>query len=468
MRDSGIPAGDHVGVPDTAGTRNAAHRAVELAARTSYGRLVAILASRSRDVAAAEDSLSDAFVAALAQWPSIGVPDNPEAWLVATARRRLADGHRRTAVRDAAADDIAYAASFLTPRGAPVHGDGDAAFPDRRLDLLFACAHPAIEPAVRTPLMLQAVLGMEASAIASAFLESPSAMAQRLVRAKRKLRDAGIPFSVPELHELAPRLSAVLEAIYAAFGAGWDAVTGGDAGTPTVAPPPDADADADHDLSRTRTPGDTPAPAPRHADLADEAIWLGRLVVEALPDEPEPRGLLALMLYCHARRDARAADDGAYVPLVAQDPARWSLPSIGEAESLLASAARALRPGRFQLEAAIQSAHLAPAFGHPADWRAIAALYDALLSYAPTVGVLVNRAAARGEAYGPSDGLAACDDLPAPAVQHYQPWWALRAHLLARMGRTTDAAAAYERASGLTQSAAVRAFLLARRDALLT
>jgi RNA polymerase sigma-70 factor (ECF subfamily) len=414
----------------------AVERTVERAARASYGRLVAILAARTHDVAAAEDALGDAFAAALAQWPVEGVPARPESWLVATARRRLLDGRRRAHVREAAEPALAHVMTAAGAASAEALAAVDAdVFPDRRLGLLFACAHPGIDAAVRTPLMLQVVLGLDAEAVAAAFLVAPSAMAQRLVRAKRKLRDAGVPFEVPGREALAPRLDAVLEAIYGAFGAAWSAlaVVGGDA---------------------------------QRADLADEAIWLGRLVVDALPDEPEARGLLALMLYCHARRGARMDATGAYVPLDAQDPARWDAAMVGEAERLLAQAARARRPGRFQLEAALQSAHLAPAYGRPRDWPAIAALYDALAAHAPTVGVLVGRAAAIGEAHGPDAGLATLAAIGDDALRDYQPAWALTAHLLARAGRAAAARDAYARAAGLTADAAVRGFLLARRAAL--
>jgi RNA polymerase sigma-70 factor (ECF subfamily) len=372
-------------------------------------------------VAAAEDALGDAFAAALAQWPAQGVPERPDAWLVAAARRRLQDGRRRARVRDAAEPALAHEVEAAA-RATASHlraVDGDALFPDRRVALLFACAHPAVDEAVRTPLMLQVVLGLDAAVVANAFLAAPAAMAQRLVRAKRKLRDAGVPFAVPEAHELAPRLDAVLEAIYGAFGAGWGALAGTVAG------------------------GDT-----ERADLAEEAIWLGRVVAGALPDEPEAQGLLALMLYCHARRAARYDADGGYVPLAAQDAARWDRALIGEAERRLVGAARALRPGRFQLEAALQSAHLAPAFGRAPDARAIAALHDALVAHAPTVGALVSRAAAIGEASGAAAGLVAAEAIRADGLADYQPWWAVRAHLLARLGRAAEAGEAYARAAG--------------------
>lgn len=395
--------------------------AVELAARTSYGRLVALLSVRSHDVGAAEDALSDAFIAALEQWPDAGVPANPEAWLLATARRRLVDRARHDAVRARAEPLLAYTASL-----------GEQAFelgalPDRRLELLFACAHPAIDPSIHTPLMLQAVLGLDASVIASAFLSPPTAMAQRLVRAKRKIRDAGIRFEIPEPESFPARLEAVLEAIYAAFGTGWDAIAGSDA---------------------------------MRADLANEALYLCRLVVDALPHEAEPRGLLALMLYCDSRRVARRDIEGRYIPLSAQNSSQWNLAQIAEAESLLQAAARLARAGRFQIEAAIQSAHLAPMFGRLADETGIVALYDALLLYAPTVGALVNRAAAVARAHGADAGLMALDGVPADVVEGYQPWWVLRSHLLLQCGRVDEAALARTRAIGLTEDPAVRAFLL--------
>ena len=399
----------------------AASAAVERAARTSYGRLVALLAARSGDVDAAEEALAEAFAAALRDWASEGVPNNPEAWLLTAARRRMIDEARRIAVRERAEPAMAYEASQL------VQSIDGTDIPDRRLELMFACAHASIDASMRAPLILQAVLGIDAAVIAGAFLTSPSTMAQRLVRAKRKIRDAGIRFEIPERGQFPVRLEAVLEAIYGAFGTGWDAVHGGDAA---------------------------------RADLADEAVYLGRLVVDALPEEPEPRGLLAVMLYCEARRAARRDASGQYVPLSAQSPDHWNVALIREAESLLSVAARMRQPGRFQIEAAIQSAHLAPAFGRPADERAISALYDALVALAPTVAVHVNRAAAIARASGPAAGLEAADTLPLAVVAEYQPWWALRAHLLSLLGRSEEAASARVRAAGLTEDPAVRDFLL--------
>jgi predicted RNA polymerase sigma factor len=405
---------------------DAAQEAVALAARTSYGRLVALLTSRTHDVAAAEDALGDAFLRALRTWPRDGIPDNPDAWLLAAARRRLIDGVRHATVQQRSEPELVHAAALRDLSAS------DAVLADRRLELLFTCAHPAIDRSIHTPLMLQVVLGLEASEIASAFLVAPAAMAQRLVRAKRKIRDAGIPFEVPDADQLAPRLEAVLEAIYAAFGAGWDALEGSD---------------------------------PQRTDLTDEAIFLGRLVVEALPDSAEAQGLLALMLYCHARRHARRDVTGAYVPLAQQRPAAWDQRMIGEAETLLTRAATMARPGRFQLEAAIQSAHLGRVLDPAWDAMSIVHLYDALLTFAPTVGVQVNRAAAIAAARGAAAGFEAATTIPRETVDRYQPWWALMAHLFAALGREAEAAHARQQAAGLTEDPAVRAFLLGKDHA---
>jgi RNA polymerase sigma-70 factor (ECF subfamily) len=400
--------------------------AAELAARTSYGRLVAYLAARWRDVARAEDALGDALVAALETWPRTGVPDKPDAWLLRAAQRRLVDGARHAGVAAAAETDLTLMLEehLDDQRGARVS--------DHRLVLLFVCAHPAIDEAARTPLMLQTVLGLDAARIASAFLVAPATMSQRLVRVKAKIREAGIRFEVPERGELAARLETVLEAIYAAYGSGWEDVTGAD---------------------------------PRRRGLADEAICLGRLVSGLLPDEPEALGLLALMLHCEARRPARRDVTGGYVPLGEQDVSRWSSALIHEAETALARASRFTKPGRFQLEAAIQSAHAQRAHTGATDWEAIALLYEGLVRIAPTVGARVAQAAALAEARGAAAGLTALQALAADSIASYQPYWALRAHLLRALGRLSEAAPAYARAIGLSEDPAVRAFLARAADA---
>ncbi|MBL8687789.1 MAG: RNA polymerase subunit sigma-70 [Rhodospirillaceae bacterium] len=405
-----------------------ARAAAEAVARRSYGKLVAFLASRSRDVAASEDALADAFASAVATWPETGVPDNPEAWLLKAARRRLIDARRRRKTADDAEPHVRLIAEELDSHAM------DIRFPDERLGLMFACAHPAIDPAVRAPLILQTILGFDAAAIASAFLVSPTTMGQRLVRAKTRIREAGIPFRVPDPADLPERLGAVLDAIYAAFAEGWSDPAGTEA---------------------------------RRRNLAEEAIWLGRLVATLLPDEPEAQGLLALMLHAEARRSARRSSQGDYVPLAEQDIVQWNHAMIDEAEALLHHASRRGIAGRYQLEAAVQSAHSIRRRGGDADWSAIVSLYDALMTMTESPVVAINRAVAIAEVEGAEAGLAALDTLADdPRLRDYQPYWAARAGLLARTNNASAADEAYEHAIGLESDPVVRRFLQQRRSAL--
>jgi len=404
-----------------------ARAAAEAVARGSYGKLVAYLAARTRDVAGAEDALADAFAAAIADWPRNGIPDSPEAWLLSVARRKTIDAVRRRRTGEAAADQVKLMAEELD--SAPASD-----IPDQRLALMFACAHPAIDPAIRAPLILQTILGFDAASIASAFLVAPATMGQRLTRAKAKIREAGIPFDVPERAELGERLDAVLAAIYAAFAEGWTDPAGTEA---------------------------------RRRNLGGEALWLGRLVVTLLPDEPEALGLLALMLFADARRPARRDADGDYVPLAAQDTALWNAALMNEAEMLLLCASRMGVIGRYQLEAAVQSAHGVRRLTGTADWAAIEQLYDALLAMTGSPVVAINRAVAVAETRGVAAGLAALDVLGDDTrLAEYQPYWAARAGLLARMNDAAAACAAYDRAIGLESDPAVRRFLQTRRNAL--
>jgi RNA polymerase sigma-70 factor (ECF subfamily) len=405
-----------------------AHRVAEAAARSSYGKLIAYLSARTRDVAGAEDALADAFAAALDQWPRTGVPARPEAWLLAVARRRHIDAARRRRTGDNARDRLVLMAEELEAEANAMD------LPDERLRLMFACAHPAIDRGIRAPLILQTILGFDAAAIASAFLVSPTTMAQRLVRAKSRIGQAGIPFRVPEKEELAERLDAVLEAIYAAFAEGWT---------------------------------DPAGTATRRRNLAAEGIWLGRLVASLLPDEPEALGLLALMLFAEARRPARRNVAGDYVPLAEQDFSLWDPALIDEAEALLRRANRMPGIGRYQLEAAVQSAHAARRLTGRTDWPAIRGLYDALLAISGSPVVAINRAAAIAETDGAERGLEELDAVAGDRrLADYQPYWAARAGLLARLGRREEAFAAYDRAIGLERDLAVRRFLQLRQAAL--
>lgn len=406
-----------------------ARAAAEAVARRSYGKLVAFLAARTGDVAGAEDALADAFAAALVEWPGRGAPDNPEAWLLSVARNKQVDAQRRRQSGVKVEGHLQLIAEEIA-----VSSEQQSEIPDDRLRLMFACAHPAIDPAVRSALILQTVLGFDAATIASAFLISPQAMSQRLVRAKAKIKLAGVPFRLPEREELRERLDSVLEAIYAVFSEGW---------------------------------ADPAGTELRHRNLAEEGIWLGRLVVSLLPEEPEALGLLALMLHAEARRTARRDAAGEYVPLADQDIARWNAAMIDEAEALLFRAGEIGATGRYQLEAAVQSAHAVRRRTGQADWPAIERLYDSLAMLIASPVVAINRAIAVAETRGAEAGLAILDSLVLDAeLSAYQSYWAARAELLRRAHRPGEADHAYDMAIGLEADPAVRRFLQRRKATL--
>jgi len=405
-------------------SESATHDAIEAVARDSYGRLVAYIASRTGDIADAQDALSEALVAALETWPTNGVPDKPEAWLLHVARNRLIDASRREQTRRDAEPSLQQ----LAEETEATTTDHES-FPDERLKLLFVCAHPAIDPAARTPLMLQAVLGIDAARIASAFLVSPAAMSQRLVRAKNKIRDAGIPFRVPEPPEWDERVSFVLDAIYAAYTTGWES------------------------LMET---------ASTHHALAAEAITLGRMLTQLMPQEPEALGLLALILHCEARREARYTSDGKFVPLDQQNTTLWSQSMIAEAEKHLRSAAAFKHMGRCQLEAAIQSLHANRARSGRIDWKEIALLYEGLVRIAPGIGSFVGRAVAIAQAGDPAAGFAVLQQIPTDRTANYQPYWAARGHLLQLLNRKDEAREAFNRAASLTDDPVLREYLFKR------
>jgi len=405
-----------------------ASETAEAIARRSYGKLVAFLAARTGDVARAEDALSEAFAAALVDWPKNGIPASPEAWLMAVAKRKIIDMARRRKTGEAAADHLKLMADEMEANGEP------AEIPDNRLALMFACAHPAIDTGIRAPMILQTLLGFDAGAIASAFLVSPAAMGQRLARAKHKIREAGIAFAIPARADLPERLDAVLAAIYAAFAQSWSDFAGAEIG---------------------------------RGNLAEEAMWLGRLVVSLLPEEPEALGLLALMLHSDSRRTARRGTQGEYVPLAEQNSALWKSGTIEDAEGLLFQAARMGSLGRYQLEAAVQSVHAARRITGRTDWQAIEKLYDALAAICESPVVAINRAVAIAEVRGPEAGILALDELADDdRLAQYQPYWAACADLLTRAGKRRAAEEAYEQAIGLERDPAVRAFLQQRRAQL--
>jgi len=405
-------------------SESATHAAIEVVARNSYGQLIAYIAARSGDVAGAEDALGDTFVAALERWPVEGIPQKPEAWLLQVARNRMIDAARRNLVRQNSEKFLRQIAEEAETV-AITHEH----FPDERLKLLFVCAHPAIEAGARTPLMLQTVLGIDAARIASAFLVSPAAMSQRLVRAKNKIRDAAIPFRVADPPEWNERISFVLDAIYSAYSTGWESLI---------------------EVSST------------HHALAGDAIAIGRTLAQLMPAEPEAHGLLALMLHCEARRAARYTSNGEYVPLDQQDAARWSQPTINEAENHLLSAAAFKRMGRYQLEAAIQSVHASRAVSGCINWPEIALLYEGLVQIAPGIGSLVGQAVAVAQAGNPAAGFAALEEIPTSRIVNYQPYWAARGHLLQLLNQKEEAQKAFSRAASLTDDPALREYLFKR------
>jgi RNA polymerase sigma-70 factor (ECF subfamily) len=349
---------------------------------------------------------SEAFASALVEWPLKGCPANPEAWLLTVARRKAIDAVRRQRTAEVSVEELQVRAE-----GLDAFANG-AEIPDRRLALMFVCAHPSIDAAIRAPLMLQVVLGLDAKTISSAFLVSPATMGKRLVRAKDKIRQAAIPFSLPEREQLPGRLDAVLDAIYAAFTEGWADPCGADV-------------------------------------VRQEAFFLARLVAELLPDQPEALGLLALMLHAEARRSARRDANGEYVPLAQQDPALWNSAMISEAEALLLRASTFGLMGRYQIEGALQSAHVYRCRTGDANWRAVLELYDALWAISASPVVAINRALAVAEIDGATAALDELTKMGADVrVAEYQPYWAARAELLVRTGAHNEARHAYEIAIG--------------------
>ncbi len=404
-----------------------ADRAVELAARESFGRLVSYLAWQWRDIAAAEDAMSEALAKALEVWPVEGVPNSPDAWLLTVAKRQLLQMARHNKLRF---DPAVTALLGQDETHEEAHEPGLTHFniPDARLKLLFVCAHPAIDEKVRIPLMLQAVLGLEVADMAHALLLSPTALAQRLVRAKQKIRMTGLRFEEPEASELPERLHQVLESIYGAFGLSVDAMDGAEA---------------------------------RVLDLKDEAIYLCSVVCQLLPESAEANGLLALMTFSNARRAAQADAQGNFVPLSQQDTTLWDRAAIVQADQWLWSAAQQRQTGPFQLEAAVQSAHCHRLFTGQTPWQGIAALYQQINTFYPTQGACVAGAVALAEAGDLEGGFTQLDAMDAAAVKTFQPWWVARAYLLAKGAPSARelADAAYRTAIGLSTQQKIKDYL---------
>ncbi len=395
--------------------------------RTEYGRCVSTLTRVLGDISLAEDAVADAFTVAVAQWDPHDLPPNPGGWITTTARRRAIDRLRRESTREAR-----HAEALLLQGEDDLFRTAEEVGPvrDDRLRMLFTCCHPALAPDARVALTLRLLGGLETSDVARAFLVPEPTLAQRIVRAKKKISDANIPYRVPRDADLPERLAGVLAVIYLIYNAGHSAPSG-----PTL----------------------------HRVELCDEAVRLARLVVELMPDEPEAVGLLALLLLLESRRPARTASDGSLVLLADQDRSCWRRDLIAEGQSLVRACLRRNAPGPYQIQAAINAVHADSVDGSPTDWRQVLALYDQLLAIAPTPVVALNRAVALAELDGPVVALAEVERLD---LATYQPYWVARAELLVRAERPAEAAASFDRALALTDNAVEHAHLAQRRAAL--